>query len=166
MTSCVELTQGFTGPGDVKNVPGYLNPVDGCSVGWFQQQADDLGCGTFGWGTRAQILDANYALKRFCEEAAKLKGQYDENDPDQLGQWCQAVQRSGVPNAYRDKGYPMAKVLLTDWTPSKNGDVTVPSNWFGVGKDGMVRLGGDWSQGWLGHDTNGDLKYHAEYQKV
>jgi hypothetical protein len=166
MTSCVELTQAFTGPGDVKDIPGYLNPVDGCSVGWFQQQADGLGCGTFGWGTKTQILDANYTLKRFCEEAAKLKGQYAENDPNQLGQWCQAVQRSGVPNAYRDKGYPIAKVLLSEWTPSKNGAVTTSPNWFGVGKDGVVRIGGDWSQGWLGQDTDGYIKYHAEYQKA
>lgn len=38
-------------------------------------------------------------------------------------------------------------------------------NWFGVGKDGVVRLGGDWSEGWLSQDTNGNLKYHAEYQQ-
>ena len=172
MTSCVELTAAWTSQGDVKSVSGYLDPVDGCSVGWFQQQADDLGCGTFGWGSRAQILDSNYALKRFCEEAAKLKGQYGEYDPDQLGQWCQAVQRSGVPNAYRDKGYPMAQDLLSGWTPSTNGGVSTAiansqqlPNWFGVGKDGVVRLGGDWSEGWLSQDTNGNLQYHAEYQK-
>jgi len=38
-------------------------------------------------------------------------------------------------------------------------------NWFGVGKDGVVRLGGDWSKGWVGQDTNGYLKYKAEYQE-
>src|SRR5919199_3424984 len=115
MTSCVELTDAWTGPGDVKNVSGYLHPVDHCSVGYFQQQADDLGCGTFGWGTRDQIIQAPYALRRFCEEAAKLKDREwhkGTTDADALGRWCQAVQGSAFPDRYRDNGYPMAKELL------------------------------------------------------
>ena len=67
----------------------------------------------------------------------------------------------------------MAKDLLSGWTPSTNGGVSTAianfqqlPNWFGVGKDGVVRLGGDWTEGWLSQDTGGNLKYHAEYQKV
>lgn len=36
--------------------------------------------------------------------------------------------------------------------------------WFGVGADGVVRLGGDWSQGWIRRDEDGQLRYVAEYQ--
>lgn len=127
MTSCVEMTAAWTGPGDVKDISGYLDPVDHCSVGYFQQQADDLWCGTFGWGTKKQLTDATYALNRFCEEAAKLKDEewnVNTTDPDSLGRWCQAVQRSAFPDAYRDKGYPLAAELLAV-TNGNGGDVAV-----------------------------------------
>jgi hypothetical protein len=115
MCSCVELTDAWTAPGCLGDVAGYLWPVDHCSVGLFQQQADDLGCGHFGWGTRAQLIEAPHALARFCEEAVKYKDhEWHESttDPDALGRWCQAVQRSAFPDRYRDKGYPMASELL------------------------------------------------------
>lgn len=111
MTSCVELTAAWTSLGDVKDVTGYLYPVDGCSVGYFQQQADDLGCGYFGWGTRDQLIDATYALRRFCDVAAKYKGKFGK-DPASLGAWCQEVQRSAYPDRYEGRGYPLAKNIL------------------------------------------------------
>jgi hypothetical protein len=125
MTSVVELASAWTGPGDVKDVAGYLEPVDHCSVGYFQQQADDLGCGIFGWGTRDQLIEASYALKRFCEEAAKLRDwEWNANtfDPGQLGRWCQAVQRSAYPDRYRDRGYPMALNLI-EAAPKTGGEM-------------------------------------------
>jgi cell wall-associated NlpC family hydrolase len=46
--------------------------------------------------------------------------------------------------------------------PGYGGVVTDPSiNWFGIGDDGIVRLGGknvDWSRGWIGQDASGWLK--------
>lgn len=117
MASYVELTSAWTAPGDIKTLPGYLFPVDACSVGYFQQQADDLGCGTFGWGIRAQLVRADFALRRFCEEAVKYKGEYDANSADDLGAWCQRVQNSALPDAYARKGYPAAVQLLLKVTP-------------------------------------------------
>jgi len=67
MTSCVELTAAWTAPGDVKSVPGYLGAVDYDSLGYFQQRSSQ------GWGYPAQLTDADYALRAFCREAAKLK---------------------------------------------------------------------------------------------
>jgi hypothetical protein len=117
-TSCVELSDAWTGPGDVKQVSGYLNPVDHWSVGYFQQQYDGNPDGTFfGWGTYNQLIDAEYALHRFCQEAVKFKDwewHADTSDPEVLGRWCQAVQRSAFPDAYRTKGYPMARDLLAN----------------------------------------------------
>ena len=117
MTSCVELTNAWVAPGDVKQVRGYLNPVDHWSVGYFQQQYDGNPDGIiFGWGTYSQLIDAEYALHRFCQEAVKFKDyEWHENttDPEVLGRWCQAIQRSAVPDAYRTKGYPMAVQLLS-----------------------------------------------------
>ena len=109
MTSCVELTNAWTEPGDVKNVPGYLDAVDYDSFGYFQQRPSQ------GWGTREQLIGADYALRAFCWAAAKLKDwewNKDTTDAEVLGRWCQAVQRSAFPNAYRDKGYPMASKVL------------------------------------------------------
>lgn len=158
MTSCVELTDAWTLPGDVKNVTGYLSPVDGCSVGYFQQQADDLGCGFFGWGTRKQCIDAEYALKRFCEEAARLKDwewNKDTTDPILLGQWCQAVQRSAVPDAYKDKGYPLAKQLLED--------APQPTDW----PTELIEFQGPWAinpktKEWIKSAPNQELRTDAD----
>jgi hypothetical protein len=155
MTSCVELTGAWTGPGDVKDVRGYLRNVDACSVGYFQQQADDLGCGKFGWGTRAQLIDAKYALKRFCEEAAKYKGQFNAGNIGQLGEWCATVQRprQDLRHLYADKGYPMASELLRDWKPGKNSDPKVRApKWVAINSKGLlVANGSDYSKGW--YDT-------------
>ncbi len=118
MTSCVELTEAWTGPGNVRNVTGYLYAVDYWSVGYFQQQYDGNPDGTyFGWGTYEQLIDAEYAVHRFCQEARKFidwEWHANTTDPDALGRWCQAIQRSAFPDAYRDKGYPMAVELLKE----------------------------------------------------
>lgn len=150
MTSCVEMTAAWTGPGCVYNIPGYSYAVDHDSLGYFQQRP------SMGWGTPAQLQDADYALRAFLNEAVKYKGDYDENDPYSLGEWCQAVQRSGVPDAYYNKGYPMAKELLKG---VEEPDVPVPpsppekskrTNYFSVNKDGVLVMGGeDWSNGWV-----------------
>lgn len=108
MTSCVELTQAWTGPGDVKDVPGYLEARDHDSLGYFQQRPSQ------GWGTPEQLIDADYALRAFCREAVKFKGQYREADPEELSAWCQSIQRSNYPDAYVSKGYPLAKSLLEE----------------------------------------------------
>lgn len=63
MCSLVELTQGWTGPGDVKDVAGYLYAVDYDSLGWFQQRP------AAGWGTPEQITDPEYALAAFLDAA-------------------------------------------------------------------------------------------------
>jgi hypothetical protein len=166
MTSCVELTDAWTGPGDVKDVTGYLRNVDACSVGYFQQQADDLGCGRFGWGTRAQLIKAEYALRRFCEEAVKYKGRFNAGNIRQLGEWCATVQRprEDLRHLYADKGYPMASKLLRDWKPGKNTDAKIRApKWIAINSKGLlVANGSDCSRGWydVGYRRN-DWSWHG-----
>jgi hypothetical protein len=155
MTSCVELTDAWTGPGDVKDVRGYLHNVDACSVGYFQQQADDLGCGKFGWGTRAQLIKAPYALRRFCEEAVKHKGKFNAGNIRQLGEWCATVQRprEDLRHLYADKGYPTASKLLRDWKPGRATDAKMRApKWVAINSKGLLVANGlDCSRGW--YDT-------------
>lgn len=118
MTSYVELTDAWTGPGDVKSVPGYLNNVDYDSYGYFQQRPSQ------GWGTYEQVTDATYALHKFCSTARNLadwEWSQSTSDPSVLGRWCQAVQRSAKPSQYRDKGYPAAIELIEGWEAGRDG---------------------------------------------
>ncbi len=120
MCSYVELTGAWTGPGDVKTVPGYLGAVDYDSLGYFQQRPSQ------GWGTPSQLTDADYALRKFCSVAYENSGgtwNKDQTGTQILGEWCQAVQRSAFPNAYRDKGYPAAMKLIEGW--NQGGDEPV-----------------------------------------
>lgn len=141
MTSCVELTQAWTGPGDVKDVPGYLEAQDHDSLGYFQQRPST------GWGTPAQITDANYALRAFCAQARRIEDDSPADTPQQLGAWCQAVQRSAFPDRYADLGYPMAIDLLSQTEGGGNGGTN----------------GGTSSYGWFGYEsaTSWNLKYHG-----
>lgn len=128
MTSYVELTDAWTSEGDVKDVPGYLSAVDYNSVGYFQQRPGE----EFGWGTYEQLIDAEYAVHRFCQEAVKFISAASYDNADELGRLCQAVQRSGHPDAYRDKGYPAAVELLKK-------DEEENTLWIYTDKDGWER---------------------------
>jgi len=174
MTSCVELTDAWTSEGDVKDVPGYLYSVDHDSYGWFQQRPSQ------GWGTREQILDPEYALSKFLDAALREKPEPVPVNPEGLGDWCQAVQRSGVPEAYAEKGYPIAVGLLgeppTVPIPEPTGPGTEPvePNWR---RFGWVELHGpgrvrvyegegsndkpDWQQyGWIELGGRGGATVH------
>src|SRR3954466_2565311 len=77
----------------------------------------------------------------------------------------------GGDTAFTTYGFLPDVDYSTSVSTTTNGSTSIPTNshlpnWFGVGKDGVVRLGGDWSEGWLSQDTSGNLKYHAEFQKV
>lgn len=111
MTSCVELTSAWTSSGCLDDIPGFLpgTAQDFDSLGLFQQRPSQ------GWGTPEECSDPEHSLRKFCQEAAKLKN-YERNkettDPEVLGAWCQAVQRSAFPERYADIGYPLATQLL------------------------------------------------------
>ena len=105
MCSATELTAAWVASGDVRTVEGYLEPQDHNSYGYFQQQAP-------WWGTPEQLIDADYALRAFCQAAVKFKGKFDPTNPAELGLWCQAVQISAYGDRYLTKGYPIAKELL------------------------------------------------------
>lgn len=118
MTSYVELTQGWSGPGCVTDVPGYGNAVDYDSLGWFQQRP------AAGWGTPQQITNAEYALAKFLDAAIREAPHWptrDDYTAQALGAWAQRVQRSAYPNAYAQKGFPAAQKLLggTRWEGHK-----------------------------------------------
>lgn len=139
MTSVVELTDAWTSEGCVDDLPGYHYAVDHDSLGFFQQRD--------GWGTVSQRTDANYALRAFCNAARNLKDyEWDKDtaDPQVLGRWCQAVQRSAFPDAYRDKGYPMALELLKDAEP-----VEWPQKVVEVSSDGYAFIREGENRVWL-----------------
>lgn len=172
MTSCVELTSAWTSLGDVKHVPGYLWPVDGYSVGWFQQQYDDNPEGiVFGWGMRAQLINAEYALAKFLDAALAVMPDPVPTDPEGLGEWCQEVQRSGFPERYARKGYPMAVRLLgappepsvPDWRRYGWIELHSPGGATVNEGDGS-RVGPDWRRyGWVElHGPGGATVYDGE----
>jgi hypothetical protein len=165
MTSYVEITDAWTAPGDVKGVSGYLYPVDGCSVGYFQQQADDLGCGTFGWGKRDQLIRAPFALQRFLDEAVRIQDDYGTS-PQELGRLCADVQRplESLRNLYWTKGYPAAMELLG----GDSGQTSWPSEEILFDSSGWAYIGNDWLKGPPGlslkTDGNGWLyKYSSQF---
>lgn len=66
------------------------------SVGLFQQRPSQ------GWGTPEQCFDPEHAVDKFIAEARGHIGQFGAtNNPERLGQWCQAVQRSAFPGRYQ-----------------------------------------------------------------
>ncbi len=156
MTSYVELTGAWTGPGDVKTVPGYLNNVDHDSYGYFQQRPSQ------GWGSWSQVTNADYALRKFCSVAYDVSGgswHKGQTAPQILGEWCQAVQRSAYPNAYRDKGYPAARKLIEGW--NQGGDKPVAPE----KPEGKKEL---WQRyGWYTYEseTSWGLKYYPPEAK-
>jgi hypothetical protein len=126
MTYAVELAPAATYDGNLEDISGYLNNVDHCSVGLFQQQADDLGCGDFGWGTYDQLIRVPYALNRFLDVALEKAEGYEtrhagQEHPSILGEWCADVQRP--LEEYRDRyelqGYPVAKSLIPAEQPDE-----------------------------------------------
>jgi hypothetical protein len=126
-------------------------------LGWFQQRPGA------GWGAPWQITNAEYALAKFLDAALANEPAPRPTDPEGLGAWCQAVQRSAYPDAYAKKGYPMAAKLLglapepkpeklkpyqktgwlkLDglWQPERSGR---PRVWGELGKDGTIKVR-DW----------------------
>lgn len=148
MCSYVELTGAWTGPGDVKSVPGYLNNLDWDSYGYFQQRP------SMGWGSWEQVTNADYALRKFCQVAYDESGgswNKNQTNPHILGEWCQYVQRSGHPNAYRDKGYPAAMKLIHGWSEGREEPVT-PVEPVTPPEDE------EYPYGWIGKDAEEYLK--------
>ena len=86
-------------------------------------------------------------------------------------EWEMEAMRWGGDTAFTTYGFlPGVDYSGSVSTTASDSVSTTPakpeiSNWFGVGKDGVVRLGGDWSKGWIGQDRNVYLKYQAEYQE-
>jgi len=69
-----------------------LDYGDRDSIGLFQQRPSQ------GWGTKQQIMDPYYATRKFYAALVKIKN-WDSGDINDV---AQAVQRSGVPDGYRD----------------------------------------------------------------
>ena len=69
-----------------------LDDGDRDSLGLFQQRPSQ------GWGTEKQMLDPDYATNAFYDALAKVDG-YREME---ITEAAQAVQRSGLPEAYAD----------------------------------------------------------------
>jgi N-acetylmuramoyl-L-alanine amidase len=69
---------------------------DGRSVGYFQQQTGPRG--ELWWGTVEQEMMLQSAATSFFERLRKLP--YHARDPQSANDFAQAIQRSGVPQAY------------------------------------------------------------------
>ncbi len=79
------------------------------SLGLFQQRPSQ------GWGTKAQLLDPDYATNAFYDALVKIKG-YETMEITKV---AQAVQRSAAPEAYADheqEGRVLADTL-SGYTP-------------------------------------------------
>lgn len=74
----------------LKNLPNLGKRNDHDSLGLFQQRPST------GWGTPAQIMDPEYASRKFYEKLVTVKGWESMS----LTQAAQKVQRSAYPNAY------------------------------------------------------------------
>lgn len=159
MTSYVEMTAAWTSPGCVYNIPGYWNATDYDSLGYFQQRP------SAGWGTPDEIRDATYALHKFLEVAAGWKGDFDEGNPDELGEWCANVQRprDNLRYLYTAKGYEPAIKLIGGWDTEYSGadDEPVPPGPGPEPEPGEKQM---WEKyGWYEYasDSSWDLKFHA-----
>ncbi|WP_436532731.1 hypothetical protein [Actinoplanes sp. HUAS TT8] len=71
------------------------------SLGVFQQRPSQ------GWGTVAQLMDPRYAAGAFYERLLRV----DDWETKSLGDAAQAVQRSGVPDAYADHEDRAAEIV-------------------------------------------------------
>jgi hypothetical protein len=69
-----------------------LDYGDRDSIGLFQQRPSQ------GWGTKKQLMDADYAAGRFYDALVKIKN-WETRDINDV---AQKVQRSGHPEAYND----------------------------------------------------------------
>ncbi|MDQ3910936.1 MAG: hypothetical protein M3305_03995 [Actinomycetota bacterium] len=120
MCSMQECNQmWWPGPERFDEVYGYSNAVDSDSLGAFQQRPsiknDD---GSPYWGTPQQIIDLDYGLRRFCQEAVKYRSEFDgvtNDDPDGLNDWIQRVQRSATPQAYRKHFERSGQLIEAGW---------------------------------------------------
>jgi hypothetical protein len=165
MASVPELTAAWTSEGNLEDVPGYLDNVDACSVGLWQQQADDLGCGEFGWGLREELIQVPFALGRFLDVALEMSGgerHKGATDPAILGEWCADVQRplESLRYKYEKIGYPLAVQLLgepgvvVDEWPQVAFSATAQAWAYLAGTQKFLRgpAGGTWktdANGWL-----------------
>lgn len=71
------------------------------SLGVFQQRPSQ------GWGTTAELMDPEYAADAFYDKLMRI----DDWETKSLGDAAQAVQRSGVPDAYADHEDRAAEVV-------------------------------------------------------
>jgi hypothetical protein len=80
------------------------------SLGLFQQRPSQ------GWGTKAQIMDPEYATNAFYDALEKVDGYQDMR----ITEAAQVVQRSGFPEAYEQhaKGARALASALTGWSPA------------------------------------------------
>jgi len=69
-----------------------LDHGDRDSIGLFQQRPSQ------GWGSRAQIMDREYAINKFYDALVKVPGY----ETMRITEAAQEVQRSGFPEAYAD----------------------------------------------------------------
>ena len=177
--AAVELTSAWTSEGTLDDIPGFLNNVDACSVGLFQQQADDLGCGVFGWGTYEQCIDVPYSLNRFLDVALEMAEDYEERHKAQtdryvLGEWIADVQRPLADYRYRygASGYDIAYPLVRNFKPGSSGNLVEVYGWYGWESEsswslvyhepGVTQDGGIWQKwGWFGYRSkeSWDLVY-------
>lgn len=82
-----------------------LDYGDRDSIGLFQQRPSQ------GWGSADQIMDPYYATGKFYDALVKI----DNWQTGDITDVAQKVQRSGVPNAYRDHE-PDARILARVFT--------------------------------------------------
>ena len=86
----------------------YTQADNGTSLGLFQQQTSE------GWGTPAQVEDPAHSTNSFL---SVMKQFYPDNrwEKGDIGDICQAVQRSGDPGAYDPEVDAATKIVGQLW---------------------------------------------------
>ena len=117
MQECNEMW--WAGKRRFDEVFGYSKAQDHDSLGAFQQRPSIKDHdGSPYWGTPQQLLDLDYSLRRFCQEAASMRSKYNRvtnDDQDGLTRWIQDVQNSAFPNAYAKHFQRAGQLIESGW---------------------------------------------------
>ncbi len=173
MCSMTELTTIWTDDrpaADIRVLDGYSYAVDYDSVGPAQQRP---AWWPLPWDFSTAVWSFSQAMLRYLGGSAA--------PTDQVGsaQAIQGVQQSAFSDGSNyaqnyewameltQQEAPIPSPAPSPLTPSSPPPAPEEPNWFGIGADGIVRVGSadtDWSQGWLWEDAD-DHKLRFIHQK-
>lgn len=135
----------------------YTEAVDFDSLGLFQQRPSQ------GWGSPEQLIDPVYATNAFLDAMLELPDDVWLTAP--IGEVCQEVQRSALPDAYELEVHDAALIVAALWTSAPPPPPPAPAaaqqsvvEAADVTGDGRADLGAQYASGvWRQWASTGDL---------